>query len=134
MRVLIVGYGSIGKRHIDNLSTLSNIEILVYTKKKYDNFLKVRKCKKIESLNECLKVKMDAVIICNETNLHLKIAIKLAKAHVHIFIEKPLSNSVSGIHDLEKIVKKHKLITHVGCVMRFHPCLKEIKKVLDTKQ
>ena len=83
-----MGYGSIGKRHIDNLSTLSNIEILVYTKKKYDNFLKVRKCKKIESLNECLKVKMDAVIICNETNLHLKIAIKLAKAHVHIFIEK----------------------------------------------
>ena len=134
MLILIVGYGSIGKRHIENLFTLPDIEILVFTKRKYDNFLKERKCKKIDSLDMCLKIKPDAAIICNATNLHIKIALRLAKAHIHIFIEKPLSNSFSGIDNLQKIVKTNRLITHVGCVMRFHPCLKEIKGILDTKQ
>ena len=134
MKVLIVGYGSAGKRHIENLSKFPNIDILVYTKRKYDNFLKQKKCKKIDSLKKCLEIKPDAAIICNVTNLHVKTALKLAEFNIHLFIEKPLSNSLNNVHYLQKIIKQKKLITHVGCVMRFHPCLQKIKKILDTKK
>ena len=40
MKALVVGYGSIGRRHIENLSALRNIEIIVCTKRKSDKFLK----------------------------------------------------------------------------------------------
>jgi len=76
----------------------------------------------------------DVVVVCNVTNFHVETALKVAKAGIHLFIEKPLSNSLRGVNDLQKIVRRKKLITHVGCVMRFHPCLQKIKEILDVKK
>ncbi|MBT7632177.1 MAG: hypothetical protein HN597_21150, partial [Desulfobacula sp.] len=39
--------------------------------------------------------------MCNETNLHIETAIKLAKNNQHIFLEKPLSNSLKNISILQ---------------------------------
>jgi len=33
-KILVVGYGSIGKRHIENLLSISNLEVIVCTKRK----------------------------------------------------------------------------------------------------
>ena len=46
----------------------------------------------------------DFVIITNETDKHLKTAIKFAQMGCHIFIEKPLSHSLTGIKKLEEII------------------------------
>ncbi len=129
MNVLVVGYGSIGKRHITNLSTFPNLQIFVCTNRKYDSFLKNKKCKIFNSLNDCIKQKLDVAFITNTTNLHVKTAIKLANANIHIFIEKPLSNSTHEIKLLLNIIKKRKLVTMMGCVLRFHPAIKKIKEI-----
>ena len=34
MKVLVVGYGSIGKRHVRNLLSYSNLEVILVTKQK----------------------------------------------------------------------------------------------------
>lgn len=131
LKVLVVGYGSIGKRHINNLALLSDVEILVCTKQKPDKFLIKNHCIVMDSLKKCLKENPDVAIIANVTNLHVKIAVTLAKAGVDLFIEKPLSNSIKGIKNLLTTVKKKKLITMMGCNLRFHPCIKKIKEMIS---
>ena len=59
MKALVVGYGSIGKRHVKNLLTLSNIEIIIFTNRKDKN---LKKCKVFNSLEKCLKEEPDFAI------------------------------------------------------------------------
>ena len=127
----MVGYGSIGKRHVRNLIKIKHIEILVCTKNKEADILKKNGIKIFKSLTDSLKEKPDVGIICNETSLHVKTAIKLAKHDCHLFIEKPLSNSLKNTDILLNLIKKKKLITIVGCDMRFHKCIQKIKKIIE---
>ncbi|MFZ0183287.1 MAG: Gfo/Idh/MocA family oxidoreductase [Nitrosotalea sp.] len=134
MKVLVVGYGSIGQRHIENISYLKNVEILVQTKRKYDKILK-NKCSKIlHSLSAAINEKPDVAIISNVTSQHMETAIKLAQSKVDIFLEKPISNSLSGMNTLLNLIKKNNLITQVGCQFRFHQCIVKIKEIIDNDE
>ena len=130
MKILVVGYGSIGRRHVKNLLSNTNFQILVYTKQKKISLPKKR-CNVFNSLKESLEQKPKCAIITNETSLHVETAIKLAHAGCHLFIEKPLSNSSNELKKLEKLIKKHKIITLMGCNLRFHPGIKKIKQILS---
>ena len=132
--VLIVGYGSIGKRHLENFLQFKDIRLTVYTKRNDLQLLKKKGIKISNSLTECLKENPDIGVIANETSLHTPIAIKLAKEGLDLFLEKPLSNSLKDIEKLRAIVKKNKLITQMGCNLRFHPCIKKIKNLIEQQK
>ena len=92
MKILVVGYGSIGKRHVNNLLKIPNIEIIIYTHRSdIDNEIK-NKCRIFKSLNDCIDEKPVASIISNVTSLHIEIALKLASAGLHLFIEKGITD------------------------------------------
>jgi predicted dehydrogenase len=133
LKVLVVGYGSIGKRHVNNLMRIKNMEILICTRNKGANQLKKYGIKIFKSFTESLREGPDIGIICNETSLHVKTAIKLAQHNCHLFIEKPLSDSLKNTKILLSLIKSKKLITLIGCNMRFHKCIKEIKKIIESK-
>jgi len=130
LKVAIVGYGSIGKRHFENISKKFNDDIIICTKRT-DIPKNIKHCR---TINKCLKENPDFVIITNETDKHLKTAIKFAQMGCHIFIEKPLSHSLTGIKKLESIIVEKKLVTQIGCNLRFHPCLIKIKKMLSERK
>ena len=132
--VLIVGYGSIGKRHLENFLQFKDIRLIVYTKRNDLQSLKKKGIKVSNSLTECLKENPDVGVIANETSLHTPIAIKLAKEGLDLFLEKPLSNSLKDVEKLRAIVKKKKLITQMGCNLRFHPCIKKIKSLIEQQK
>ena len=132
MKVVVVGYGSAGKRHVENLAKIPNVKIIILTKNKIEE--KSSKIKIFNSINECIKEKPDAVIISNETSNHISYAIKFANAGINLFVEKPLSNSLKNIKKIQDIIKKKHLITQIGCQLRFHKCLKEIKSLLLKKR
>ena len=134
INVLIVGYGSIGKRHLENFLQFKDIRLTVYTKRNDLQLLKKKGIKVSNSLTECLKENPDVGVIANETSLHIPIAIKLAKEGLDLFLEKPLSNSLKDIEKLRAIVKKNKLITQMGCNLRFHPCIKKIKSLIEQQK
>jgi len=133
MKILVVGYGSIGKRHIRNILKISNNQIIVCTKHK-DNFLRKNDCLVYESLNDCLNEKPDIGLITNVTSLHIDTAIKLARSNCHLLIEKPLSYSVKNIKKLLNILEKNNSTTLMGCNLRFHPCIKKIRELILKKR
>ena len=130
MKVLVVGYGSIGKRHVNNILSLGH-EVIVFTKKKQIELpnAKIRIC---NTLNDCLQYDPKVAVIANVTSNHIPIAIKLAKRNIDLFIEKPLSNNSNNIKKLQRIIRQKKLITMVGCNLRFHKCINKIKKMVST--
>jgi len=132
--ILVIGFGSIGRRHLENLLQLKNVKLIVYTKRTDLNSFKEQGVKISNSLTECLNENPDIGFITNETSLHIPIAIKLAQNGLDLFIEKPLSNSSKDIKKLYSIVKKKKLITQMGCNLRFHPCIKKIKNLIDQRK
>ena len=130
MKILVVGYGSIGKRHLKNLLKHTSFQFVVFSKQKNDQFLKKNKIKVYNSIEKCLDEKPEIAFITNITSLHIPLAIKLAKHGLDLFIEKPLSNSTNGVNELKKIIKKKKLITQIGCNLRFHPCITKIRQLV----
>ena len=133
MKAVIVGYGSIGKRHSKNLSKFKNIQCFVVTNRKGVKFPS-KNFQKFNSLDECLKLNPDVGFVTNESSVHIKTAIKLANAGCHIFVEKPLSHNCLQIKQLLKLVNKKNLVTLIGCNFRFHPCLIKIKKLISSKK
>ena len=134
MKILIIGFGSIAKRHINNLIHNINCEIIVYSRRKNIRFLDHKKIMVLNSLEKCLLEKPDVALITNETAFHIPMAIKMAKSGLDLFIEKPLSNSTNGIKTLQKIVKQKKLVTQMGCNLRFHKCIIKIRQLINQKK
>ena len=133
---MIVGLGSIGKRHLRNILAIENtkkLEIIIYSKQTKSYLSNHKNIKIFDTLDKCLLEKPDVGFITNETIHHIPIAIKLAKVGLDLFIEKPLSNKISNVKTFSKIVKTKKLITLVGCNLRFHRCINEIKNLIDQK-
>lgn len=133
LKILIVGLGSIGKRHLQNLQSLTNAQFIIYSKQTKLDFSKDKNVKIFNSLDKCLLEKPSVGFITNETVDHIPIAIKLAKNGIDLFIEKPLSNTMTKIKELRKIVENKKLITLMGCNFRFDKCIKQIKNLVDQK-
>ena len=132
MKILIIGLGSIGKRHAKNLLKLRHNNLIFCTKN--NNLPKeLRYIKKFTNLSDALKERPNVAFICNETNLHCKTAIKCVESNCHLFIEKPLGNKIKEIKNLQKKIEKKKVVNMVGYMMRFHPAIKEIKRLLQKK-
>lgn len=130
LKAAVIGFGSVGRRHVQNLLAVPNMQIVICTKQKITN-PSPKRVRIVKSVSECLGENPDVAIIANVSSLHLSTAIKFAKAGIDLFVEKPLSNSIEGINELKKLIRKNKLITQIGCQFRFHKCIKEIKRLVS---
>ena len=81
--------------------------------------------------DEALERGYDAVVICNPTALHTEFATRAAAASCHLYVEKPVSNTLANTDELVRTVQRNGLVAAVGCQFRFHPNLTAIKGWLD---
>lgn len=72
-----------------------------------------------------------AAIVSNPTALRLEVAGPAAEAGCHLFLEKPVSHTPDGLVELERVAKENGLKVLVGFQFRFHPGLKDVKRLLD---
>lgn len=132
LNVLVVGGGSAGKRHIRNLLELgARVAVFRYRSGVNDDLQSSNQIKLVTSLDTALKDPYDGVVIANQTNLHIDVALAAARAGKHLFIEKPLSVSLQGVDELADLVKAAGLIVETGFVLRRHPNLLFLKSQLD---
>lgn len=129
--VLVVGLGSIGRRHLRNLAALGIKRLSVVTDatsgpagNDLPGFIKE------DSLESALTRQPEAVVIASPTACHIDAALKAAETGAYLFIEKPVSHSMDGTAQLLKTVEEQELIAQVGFQFRFHPVLIEIKHLI----
>jgi predicted dehydrogenase len=137
MRFLIIGSGSIGKRHARNLISLGIPKrdlFAIDTREDRRNEIEsvgVSKC--YSSLDEALqKENFDAAIMCSPTSLHIPQGISLAKKGIHILMEKPLAHNLEGIDEFIKVVEENKVVILMAYIFRFSPLTKKVKELLDS--
>lgn len=133
--ILIAGLGSIGRRHLKNLSMVGCDNIILYrTGKSTLPAEELAGYKTFYDLEEALSLNPIAAIVSGPTSLHISIALKAIKAGCHLFLEKPISHSLEGISELQRIAKTKTLQIHVGFQFRFHPGLQQIKKWIESNR
>jgi len=134
MRILIIGLGSIGKRHAEIFSKeYSDFEIFALRSENKEDADNIQNVKFVYDEDEAFSYKPDIVFVTNPTCLHIDMALIAAKNRCNLFLEKPLSNNLENIDELITLVKENKLITLMGCNMRYNPIVLDIKKYVDEK-
>lgn len=133
MRFLVIGCGSIGKRHLRNLQSLgiSNL-IAVDTQDNRRSEVEAKfNIKTFPDLAAALSHGADVAIICTPTKYHIANALQAAKFGCHLFIEKPLSDSLVDLNKLVDEINKRQLKSFVGCNFRFDPGMIHAKRLID---
>ncbi len=131
MKILIVGLGSIGRRHLKNLYALGLDDFHVLTAGRCP--LPTEQLPPFtpeEDLDAALEKQPHAVFICNPTALHVPTALAAARHGCHLFIEKPVSHLMHGLSELLALVREKKLVCQVGFQFRFHEVFRKIKQAL----
>lgn len=129
---LVIGLGSIGKRHVRNLHALGIRDITVVRRKSIVPAEPDLPSFAIQTnLNSALERKPDAVIIASPTSLHLEQSIAAARAGCHLLVEKPISHSLDGTETLRKLVQQNQLVCQTAFQFRCHPVLRQIKELID---
>ncbi len=124
MKFLIAGYGSIGRRHLRNLRALGEEDILLLRSRRSTLPEDEIAGLVVESeLAAALAHRPDAVIISNPTALHLDVAIPAAEMGCAILLEKPISNDLARLPELQAAVQRGGARVLVGFQLRFHPTL-----------
>ena len=122
LKILIIGYGSIGQKHAKILKKFKCI-IKVLTSQKKIPF------KIIKNKKEIIQYNPDYIVISNNTSKHFEYIKFLEKNFEKkiILIEKPISNRYKKID-----LKKNKYL--VGYNLRFHPVIQFLKNIIKNKK
>jgi len=132
MKFFIVGYGSIGRRHLRNLLALGEKDIWLYrTRQSTLPEEEIADIPVETNLQAVFDHRPDAVVIANPTALHLDVAIPAAEAGCHILMEKPISNSLERISELQAALKRGGGKLLMGFQFRFHPGLQKVSALLN---
>ncbi|MFW6060562.1 MAG: Gfo/Idh/MocA family protein [Phycisphaeraceae bacterium] len=133
-RVLIIGVGSIGERHLrcfqqtgrcapalceTNAGLREQIAQRYSVKDAYDG------------LDSMPLDRFDAAVICTPAPLHIPMARRLVEAGLHVLIEKPLSIGLDGIDELKQLLHEKQRVGAVAYVHRANPLLAQMKQALD---
>jgi len=118
-RVLVIGYGSIGKRHLSIVrKNSSNVQIMIFHHARSSQIPEMADSV-TSSITDVLDFNPDVAIVANPAPFHLEMANALADLGCHLFIEKPISNKVEGVAEFLKKVDESNLICQVGYNLRF---------------
>ena len=132
---LIIGCGSIGKRHLYNLKNLGVKDLSIFDKDKklLDLVSKKYSVKKFNDLQTALSFKPDFSVICTFPNSHIQIANHCIKSNSNIFIEKPISFDTKGVMSMLNIAKSKNLKVAIGYNLRFDKGLNLLKKKIQQR-
>jgi predicted dehydrogenase len=124
IRIGVLGAGHLGKIHIRLIKELTEkFELIGFYDPNDDNALKAESefgIKRFTSVTELLNT-VDAVDIVTPTITHFLCAEEALKLGKHVFIEKPLTETLEEGRQLIALANEHKLKVQVGHVERFNP-------------
>jgi predicted dehydrogenase len=131
MNILLIGLGSIAKKHIAALRALK-IDFKIHALRSNINAEIEEGIENIFDLDD-VNVVFDFAIISNPTHLHFNYIEKLAQKGIDLFIEKPAIHSLENANNLLRLIRDGEIKTYVACNMRFHPCITFLKNKIDSE-
>jgi len=114
-KVLVIGTGSIAKKHINILNSL-NYSVYVFSETNNKFFKNNLTTFRLSNLNNLKN--FEFAILANKTSDHLKILKILIKHRMHIYCEKPIFYKKFNYQKIRDQIKKNKIVFHNGYQLR----------------
>jgi predicted dehydrogenase len=132
LRVAVVGYGSIGRRHVDNLRILGVTRTSIVRRPTGINpaFVPPSDVTVVHSVGDALAAGLDLAIVCNPTNLHVQTAREIIAAGVAVLVEKPLSDDLPAAEFLADEVVRTGAWAGMAYSLRYHPAYRLARETL----
>ena len=122
-KVLVVGAGSAGLRHLHNVrEILPNAKLFILTRRT-DLSFPGDEIEIVNSLEEARLICPDLSIIANAASDHVRTAMLLAEEGSHLFVEKPISVSTEEANLLVNVCREKAIKIAVGYNLRYSPSL-----------
>ncbi len=123
LKVGIFGVGHLGKFHLNNWKEISNVEIIGFFDPSNANAELINsqfQLKRFTNINKLLDA-CDAADIVAPTTSHYSLCKAAILKSKHVFVEKPLANTIEEARELLKLAKEANIKFQVGHVERFNP-------------
>lgn len=135
--LLIVGSGSVGKRHLSNFSNLGcQLSVVDPRTDRLDEASKAAQLlRRFSSLEEALSraAGFSGVVICSPPKFHVEQAIAALRVGLPVFLEKPVSPDAVSAARLVEAVQQTGVPLLVGYTYRWWPPLGELKNRLEKR-
>lgn len=128
MKVLIVGLGSIGRKHVDGILIFFP-SAQIYALRSGSNKDIYRT---VENIYDKSKIPndIDFIIISNITDKHADTILDMIEYNRPLFIEKPVLSNISKANEISNRLNQRGIKNYVACNMRFHPAIEFIKNYI----
>jgi predicted dehydrogenase len=129
----VLGAGHLGKIHLKLLNQSTRFELIGFfdANKAASAAIEAEFGYKSFPSMDALIHACDVIDVVTPTIAHFKCAKKVVQAGKHLFIEKPITQTVAEANDLLALAKKHKVKGQVGHVERFNPAYMAVKEMID---
>ncbi len=132
VKVLVIGVGSIGERHLRCFQYLGADVALCepMQTRREDVAQRYQVRHAYDSVEAAAREQWDAAVICTPANFHIDHGVLLAPACKAILIEKPLATSAAGIERLQAATRG--LTVGMAYVLRAHPAVQAARDVINS--
>jgi len=136
-RLLVVGGGSIGERHVRCFQQTRRVDVALCESNAQVRAAVAQRCGFDESfadLGVALASKPDIAVICTPAHLHIPMAVQAIEAGAAVLIEKPLSVTLQGAEELLALAQARQLTVGVAYVYRAHGALQAMRQALHSER
>lgn len=130
MTILIIGLGSIAKKHINVLRSLYPNCKIYALRSKEKNITKIEGVINVFDIEE-IEDKIYCIFITNPTSMHSEAISKCLNLNAPLLIEKPLFDRAVENYKLIDQINIRNITTYIACNMRFHPAIVFLKFFLE---
>lgn len=129
LKVGIFGVGHLGKFHLNNWKEIEGVKIVGFFDPNNDNAKAVAAEYGIKRFLDEDKLidACDAIDVVVPTDWHFEVCMKAVRKGKHVFVEKPLCNTIPEARDLVNMVREANVKMQVGHVERFNPAYLALK-------
>jgi len=121
----VVGVGHLGQHHVKHLSKISGanlIGVFDSNNKRNNSVSKQYNTRIFDNLSLLIQ-SCDALSIVTPTQYHAEIAEQCIRSNKHVFIEKPITGSLSEADNILRLANNSGVIVQVGHIERLNPAL-----------
>ena len=132
LKVGVLGAGHLGKIHLKLLQQSSKYELVGFYDENLENGKKIAEEFGYKQFNTIATLihAVDVIDIVTPTLSHYKCAKVAVKSGKHVFIEKPISNTVAEAEEIIALAKEYNVKGQVGHVERFNPAFIATKHMI----
>jgi virulence factor len=132
MKIAVIGLGNIAqKAYLPAITSMEGIELILCsrnTERLQQVARKYRIKEFVNSVDELIKLDIDAAFIHTSTSSHVEIAEKLLLHGINVYIDKPLSDDYKNAEKIGKLALKSEKLLMTGFNRRFAPMYKKLKE------